>query len=392
MSRRIFFISHTLDFRRGGAERVIHDVLNRIDRARFEPVLVVARDDGEVPEAFGGLGVESRILTPLPMPPKRTMASLISTALALVRLNVALLRLLWREPASALYVNSYFALHFAVIPALIARVPVIYHEHGLARDRRHSPWSRLFPWLLRRVSHTIAITDAVKAQLVEMGLAESAVTTIHNGIEVEGASFRGEQEEGGRGVRTPGVFSIAQIANFLPWKGHETVVRALPRLRERLPGLRVVFFGQSEDPSFDAHLRHLRELISRLGVGDMIEFAGFRTDVLRLLPQFDCLVLASHGEPFGLVLIEAMRAGVPVVASNAGGVPEIVTDGHDGLLFEPGDENGLADQVERLARDAELSERLARTGFKTVRERFSIGAQVRSIERVLEDVVNRGTA
>ncbi len=381
--RRILFTSHTLDFRAGGAERVLYDVLSRMDRERFDVSLAAARDLDGLPEQFEQLGIEPSILPPLPMISGRSLSSMAAVGLALLRLHLSLLRLLRRERPDALYVNSIFALHFAALPAALERIPLIYHEHGLARGRQASMWSKAFPWLMGKVTHSICIADAVKEQLLEVGIAPERATTIHNGLEMAGAvpPTAKQREPAASG------FTIAQIANFLPWKGHETVIRAVGQLKQRVPGLRVVFFGHSKNPELDADLQRL---VAELGIEDAVEFAGFREDVLELLPSFDCLVLASQGEPFGLVLIEAMRAGVPVIATNAGGVVEIVTHDSDGLLFEVDDDDALAHQIDRLAHDDALANRLRARGFATAKDRFSIEAQVRAIEDLIETVVKTG--
>ncbi|MCP4040245.1 MAG: glycosyltransferase family 4 protein, partial [bacterium] len=104
------------------------------------------------------------------------------------------------------------------------------------------------------------------------------------------------------------------------------------------------------------------------------------------LPEFDCLVLASDSEPFGLVLLEAMRAGVPVIATRAGGVPEIVRHGHDGLLFDPGDHETLARHLIRLAGDRAVARELAEHGLETLEERFSVAAQARGVAAVFANL------
>jgi L-malate glycosyltransferase len=125
-------------------------------------------------------------------------------------------------------------------------------------------------------------------------------------------------------------------------------------------------------------------MVLDLNLSDCVEFGGYRTDLPLLLPSFDCLVVASRGEPFGLVLLEAMRAGVPVVASNAGGVPEIVSDGINGLLFKSGDAEDLAGALQRVAEDSALAGRLCEEGRRAIRTRFSFENQVGSMQDLFE--------
>jgi glycosyltransferase involved in cell wall biosynthesis len=381
---RILFVSHTLDFRAGGAERVLCDVLQLRDRSGYEAVLAVPRSPEDPPEEFRALGLETHLLPRLQLHPTRRPSAMLQTAWELLRLNVALLRLLRRERFDVMHVNSVFALHFAVLPARIMRCPLVYHEHGLPRSRSTSVWSWMFPWLLRRASHVISITDAVAAQVMEFRVDPSEMTTVHNGIDLaapeSGARVDHWRVDQAKGGRAP--FTFVKVANLHEWKGHETVVRALPLLRRELPEAKVVFLGRPVNPAFHSYLR---SLVDELGAAGMVEFGGFRSNVNALLPAFDCLVLASRAEPFGLVLLEAMRAGVPVVASNAGGVPEIIRHEQNGLLFEPDDAQGLAAQLLRIAKDDALRERLVERGQASVHEQFSLEAQVQGIETVLRE-------
>ncbi len=386
---RILFVSHTLDFRAGGAERVLYDVLQRRDRGGYEAVLAVPRSPEDLPEEFRALRLETHILPRLRFHSGRSPRAILQTVWELLRLNVALLGLLRRGRFDVMHVNSVFALHFAALPARIARCPLVYHEHGLPVVRSTYVWYWMYRWLLRPVRHVISITDAVATQVAELGFDPSRVTTVYNGIDLaapeSGARvghWRAAQAEGGRAP-----FTFVKVANMHEWKGHETVIRAMPLLRRELPDARAVFLGQPVNPSFHTHLR---SLIDELGVTEMVEFGGFRPDATALLPAFDCLVLASRAEPFGLVLLEAMRAGVPVVASNAGGVPEIVRHEQTGLLFEPGDAEGLAAQLLRIAQDDALRERLVEQGRASVNEQFSLEAQVQGIEAVLREATLGG--
>jgi glycosyltransferase involved in cell wall biosynthesis len=376
----VLFLSHTLDFRAGGAEHVLCDVLERIDRDRFEPELAIARDTTALPEAFRVLDLKLHALPLFPHFRGRGPRQAVTLLTTLVRLNLAVSALLKRERFDVIHVNSVFALHFCVWPARRRRVPLVYHEHGLPHDRKGAVWSWFYRGLVRRVACVICITDAVERQVMDYGVPASRVCTIYNGIaEAPDAEaqehWRAEEAQAGRAP-----FTVVQIANFHAWKGHETVVRALAALRESLPEAKAVFFGEPSDPAFQSQLE---ARISELGVAEQVEFGGFRSNVQALIPAFDCLVLASQAEPFGLVLLEAMRAGVPVVASKAGGVPEIVQHEENGLLFEPDDARGLAEQLLRLAREPELRARLVERGRATLRGRFSLEAQARAIEGVL---------
>ncbi len=379
--KSVLFVTHTLDFEAGGAERVLCDVLERIDRSRFQPSVFSGRDTKGIPNEFTQLDIPIETSANLPMNVSLGITGIINVLQSLIRLAWDLSNRLKRDRPDVVHINSVFALHFALWPCLRHRVPVAYHEHGLARDRSGSPWALFYSFLVKRVSHTIAITDAVRDQAIEFGAVESKAATVYNGIDAP--SILPERQ-----AHEPD-FRIVQVANFLSWKGQDIMVRALPELKKSVPHVQLVFHGHSKDHDFE---EKVRSLVVQNDLEDMVEFGGFRKDLQDLLRTFDCLVVASSAEPFGLVLLEAMRAGIPVVASAAGGVPEIVTHELNGLLFEAGDPVALAKALERIASDSSLASRLRKSGLAIINERFSFAAQIKGIQEVFERLTDSPSA
>jgi glycosyltransferase involved in cell wall biosynthesis len=167
-----------------------------------------------------------------------------------------------------------------------------------------------------------------------------------------------------RPARPEGSFRVAMIGRLAPWKGQEVFVKAFV---EAFPGgdETAVLIGSAmfgEEP-YEAHLR---QLIDRLGASGRVELLGFRRDIDDELTRSDALVHASLlPEPFGQVVLEGMAAGVPVVASAAGGPAEVIADGRDGLLTPPGDVHALAVALRALRSDAGLRQRLTSGGRAT---------------------------
>jgi glycosyltransferase involved in cell wall biosynthesis len=154
------------------------------------------------------------------------------------------------------------------------------------------------------------------------------------------------------------------VGRLAPWKGHhvflEAFAKAFPDGEERAVIVGSAMFGE------DAYATEVAAHIDRLGLVDRVELTGFVDDVHRVLVEASCLVHASvTPEPFGQVVVEGMAAGLPVIASDAGGPAEVVTDGVDGLLFPPGDSLELARLLNRLADSEELRSSLAAAGRRT---------------------------
>jgi glycosyltransferase involved in cell wall biosynthesis len=143
-----------------------------------------------------------------------------------------------------------------------------------------------------------------------------------------------------------------------------------------------VLFGEKE------YERDVHQLVQQLGLDDCIEFTGFREDVPDVIAGLDILVHASTtGEPFGQVIIEAMAAGKPVIATNGGGVPEIVDDGVTGLLVSMGDADAMAAAIERLLEDPALCARMGEAGLARVQQHFTIQLTAERVQAVYDQLI-----
>ena len=171
------------------------------------------------------------------------------------------------------------------------------------------------------------------------------------------------------------------VGRFAPPKRHDLVLRAFADVHERFPGSELWFVGDGDDrPAAE-------RLAAELGVQGATRFLGVREDVPDLLAQAACVVLASDYEGCPLSVIEAMAAGVPVVATSVGGVPEVVRDGVTGILAEPGRPDGLARGLAELLGDEARAVELGRAGRELARERFSREQMAAATAEVYERVV-----
>ncbi|NPV69673.1 MAG: glycosyltransferase [Firmicutes bacterium] len=221
----------------------------------------------------------------------------------------------------------------------------------------------------------IAVSEAVRHALLAEGIPEDMIETIHNGVDV--AELEREAGRGG-GLSTiagmagpawaPGSPVVGTVGRLSHEKGHEIFVRAAPHVLSAVPSALFVIVGHGGE-------RERLEVLARgLGVAGRFVFAGYQDNATSWMSAFDVFVMPSLGEGLGIALLEAMALRKPVVASNTGGIPEVVQDGANGLLVSPGDPLHLAVAVTRLLRDGPLATRIAAAGRESVLERFSAAA------------------
>lgn len=209
---------------------------------------------------------------------------------------------------------------------------------------------------------------------------------IHNGIDV--AEFDGAPD---RAVARAALglqddeLVVGEIAHLRPHKGQRHLVGAVARLSAHHPSLRLVLVGGGPDQEA------LEDLARTLGVADRVEFVGPRPDLPVVLAALDVLALPSTFEGFGIVQAEAMYLRLPVIATSHGGSTEVVEEGVTGFLVPFGDEDALADRIDRLAADSELRARMGEAGRRRVLERFTADAMARGYAELYDTPARRMT-
>jgi len=244
-----------------------------------------------------------------------------------------------------------------------------------AEDREHL--EKITP----RINRLIAVSDAIVHKLVAEERNTTPISRIYNGVDLE----RFDEPGNGAALRAElGIAATAEIATVVgrlePEKGHPTLIEAWPLVHHHYPTahLLIVGEGSERDRLEGLAAAHLRAEICC----DSVHFLGRREDVPQILAASDVVVMPSYREAQGLAIVEALAASRPVVASNVGGIPEMITSGENGLLVPSHDPSALAAAILLLFRDHELGERLATAGHEMVHARFCVDFMMRDIEAI----------
>jgi len=258
----------------------------------------------------------------------------------------------------------------AFVRAAGVRVPWVSSVHGIYSRSWRGKWSLpLFSLLWRRADAVIAISYAVRDWLVkEHQVPPGKVHVVHYGIEPDRFVSLGEAKTGEGDCPV-----IGTIGRLEPWKGHETLIRAMPLVLMRHPQARLRIAGH--DPW--GYSGSLRRLIESLGLEEKVELLGFVEDIPSFLRGINVFAFASRSEGFGQVVIEAMAAGKPVVASRIAPLTEIVVDGETGFLVPPDDPEAFAEAISQVLADREKAYKMGNQGQRRVREVFSVEIMAR---------------
>lgn len=247
--------------------------------------------------------------------------------------------------------------------------------------------SRVRRWTIKEADAVITVSDFVKQTLVDAGHDGRKIYPVLNGIDVDRWSEQRRTCSPGDVRRELGIpmeaATVITVCRLFPSKGPGDLIRALSELVEEAPEARLVIVGAEMQSGYRAELERLSE---SLGIGARVIFTGWRSDVPRLMSAADIFAMPSIGEPLGLVYLEAMAMGLPVVALASGGVPEVVDPGVTGLLSEVGDLEGLAANLRALLRSRELRDSMGSRGRERVQQHFNSGRMARDLEVAYERI------
>lgn len=366
----------------GGAEEVTVQFLRRLNAAgRPVPVCTVTdRHDGAPADELERAGV--------------TRFDLGARRLADPRALARLLRLLRREEIDLVHAHGQDASILAAAASLLRPTSLLATRHvleeptGSVRERARASLALA---ALGRADAVVAVSGAVAGRLrASRPVPDGRVRVIHNGIDL--GRFDPTRLERSRpeirnslGVE-PGARVVLLPAVLREGKGHDVLLEALPAVRERIPEVRLLLAGAGEREEA------LRRRARARDVDDIVRFLGFRNDIPELLAASDLVVLPSLGEAFPTVLLEAAAAGRPVVATEVGGVPEVVESGRTGVLVPPDDGPELRRALVGILRDEDRARRFGRQARSLAQERFGIDRQVEQTLELWREVEGGGEA
>lgn len=281
-----------------------------------------------------------------------------------------------------LHAHTPRALLVASVVSVLTGVPLVYHVHSPASRDTTGRWRNRINALIERTcwriaSAVITVSDSLKADTCHQGLSARKVAVVHNGV----PSRRPRSSvPGGSQERT-----IGTVALFRPRKGLEVLLDALAQVRDRGCPVRLRAVGRFETPQYEQQIKAHGE---SLGLGDKIDWVGFARDVDAELARMDLFVLPSlFGEGLPMVVLEAMAAGVPVLATRVEGIPEAIRDGVDGLLVEPGNVADLARGLIAVIRGEVDGERLRHTAHQRQAAMFSDRNMAAGVAKVYREVL-----
>ena len=296
-----------------------------------------------------------------------------------------------KEKVDLLHVHLFDPSIVGLLAAVKAgtKYRVMTRHYSDYHTRINKKWHVRLDRMCNRLSHRIiSVSEHTSDHVVEVeGAPREKVVTIYNGIDFD--RIKPSEDDFKSRIRkefgTEGKFLILTTGRLHPEKGYPFLFEAAAKLKKQVDKPFVWLIagkGQFEE--------EFRNQVTNLGCDDVIKFIGFRKDIPDLMSTADVFVLPSVAEAFGVVFAEAIYLGTPIVATNIGGIPEVVTNGVDGILIPPADSSAIADTLTELINHPEKLKALGNTGKQKVIEKFEFEDMTRKYEAVYEDLMKNG--
>jgi len=356
---RIVQVSESLEI--GGAERVVVTLANAL-AARHESSVICLKMLGPLAADLDGAPVSCM---------NRREGNDMGAILRLARALKAARADVVHAHDFGCYLDAMSAAWLAGVPLAVHTVHGKYMSYAPGRLNDFKKSLRHFceRSAVRRFGNIVCVSDALRTHVAEeIGIPASATRTIANGVAVPPLERRRAAE--------PGALRLITVGRLAAVKNFALLIRAFAPLAARWPQLSLTIVGDGPERAA------LEKLATHLGLTGAVRFLGFRSDIDELLAQSDVFVLTSLSEGIPMSILEAMKSGLPVVATRVGGVPATVAEGETGVLVESGDESALVRALASLIEHPRAAEAMGAAGHARVLQKFSVDAMVAAYEGI----------
>jgi glycosyltransferase involved in cell wall biosynthesis len=350
----------------GGAQEHVFNLVSRMDPARFD-VSIVSLSSGSAVRKLERAGFD---VTVIDEPDDVIATATLAAHLADIRADVVHNHMFRAEIVGT---KAAIALGEAGHrrPWVISTV----HSSRVRSDEDQEALRRLNP----SINHLVAVSHSIDRKIVDEGRGDVPRSLIYNGVDLDRYDHQEPcctlREEYGM---EPSSSIVGVVGRLELEKGHPTLLEAWPLVLRAVPEAYLIVVGEG------SRLDALLEIARDMKILHRVVFTGRRDDIPAVTAAFDVAVLPSYREAQGLTILEAMALSRPVVASNVGGIPEMIKDGVTGLLVPPHDPPALADAIVRLLRDHQLADTLGRAGHDLVHDRFCVQLMAKAVEELYQ--------
>ena len=381
----ILFVQSSADLY--GSDRCLISIASGLSKKGYK-ISVVVPYYGDLIKPLESAGIRTWVLEPVVFRKQilrkpRKVAGLVFETPRSVR---ELARLIRSEHVDVIHSNTGVVIGGA-LAAKKCNLPHIWHIREIFSEFDKA-W-RFYELLIGHYSTRIlCISDAVRNQF-RASSTKNKLDVIYDGLDIP--ALREEQLENVKNKEHNHPFRIICVGRINPpFKGQDVLVGAMRRLLDRGIEAELILLGDVF-PGRELYKEGLIDQIRSMHLENSVTLAGFQDEINPWIDNADLVIVPSrHKEPFGIVVLEALARGKPVVASKTGGIPEIINDGQNGILVPPGDEYALSEAILKLYQDPELRSKLGYAGWQTVTKKFVLEKTVEDLARIYDQILSPG--
>jgi len=360
----------------GGAELSLVELASHLDQREFSPYLLTS-GVGQLSNRF----IQSCIpvfYSPFPFFSRKRPWIYWKSIFNIIRI-------IKRHQISLIHVNCDAAIPHAWISAFFTRVPVLCHIHYMTRAW-HSP---KYVNYLNKCTRIIAYSQATARHCVSSGMKPEKIQVIYECFDME--NFQNIPDSVRSELRKEWHLSqddiaIGLVGQILPYKGHKEFIEAAAMVVNIYPNTKFIIVGDDAISKNKEFLPSLHKLLDNLSLNERFIFCGFRPDIPNIMAALDILTVPSWTEGFGRVVVEGLAARLPVVASNTGGIPEIIQTEEDGILLPPRNPEALAQALIYLCRNLQIRIQMGSKGPE-IAKRFDVHSHAEQFENTYRAIL-----
>jgi len=366
MLHKILYLSSSVNL--WGARKSLLDILTHLDRKTFSPI-VVCSSSGPLTEKLDEIKIPYRIVKMRLWRKGKYFPWIPHTVIRLAKL-------IKEERISLVHSNSHSDAPYGILACRFRKIPMISHIRDIIQQDKTGKY------LLKHADRIIAVSSAAADAFKDMKDRDKKLLVINNSLDMN--KFKVTEDIRNELNISRDDMVIGIVGQISRLKGHDVFLKAASIVLKKNKNVKFLIVGEVRRER-DQGL--CEALINKLNLKENVIFTGYRDDVANLMASIDILAFPTLKESFGRSAIEAMAHAKPVVASNVGGVPEIVIDGKTGTLVPPGSPEKLADGLLELINDKKKREDMGNEGLRVVREKFDIKDMMNRIENAYKTLL-----
>jgi len=380
---KILFLSHSSNMY--GAENSLLLFLQKTDKKCIEPI-VAFPESGILKDKVVDLGIRAyTIKSPWWVRCETdNIASMLYRVISEIRALWRLSSIIRQQNIDVVYTNTIVNFTGA-LAACINKKPHIWHIreilHGNPNLYSFIPHKLLFKFILK-MSQKVIVNSNATAQQFQALNQHNKIQVVYNSVDFDQftTSTPFPRIEG----VTRQSWLVAMVASLQERKAQDIAIRAVKIAREKIPNIKLLLIGEG----FESYTRYLKKMVLELDISKNVIFLGYRDDVMKILPYCKVLLAPSQVESFGRSAIEAMAAGIPVIATNTGGLKEIVKNNNTGYLVSLGAYSQVAGKIVELYCHPDKAEKMGEAGRKLARKMFDAERNSQDIEKIIQEVAS----